>query len=184
MIAYIITIIFGIIGFAITTGIRHHKKIGKPLVCPLNSDCNSVVYSSHSKFLGVDVTNLGLFYYGAIVCLYSTYVLFPGIAPDYLYVIGFLMTVTAVIFSVYLIIIQFLVIREWCFWCLMSALASIVLLISSGFALGSNLQVLLGEYKTIIVIAHALSAALGVGTVIVTDVFFMKFLKDIKLHGT
>jgi uncharacterized membrane protein len=115
MIAYIITIIFGIIGFAITTGIRHHKKIGKPLVCPLNSDCNSVVYSSHSKFLGVDVTNLGLFYYGAIVCLYSTYVLFPGIAPDYLYVIGFLMTVTAVIFSVYLIIIQFLVIREWCF---------------------------------------------------------------------
>jgi hypothetical protein len=60
----------------------------------------------------------------------------------------------------------------------MSALASIVLLISSGFALGSNLQVLLGEYKTIIVIAHALSAALGMGTVLITDVFFMKFLKD------
>jgi uncharacterized membrane protein len=181
MTAYILTFVFGLIGFITAAAIRHQKKIGQPMVCPLGSDCNSVVYSSYSKFFGIDVTTFGIFYYGLISALYAFFMIFPSITPDYLYVIGFLLSVFAVIFSVYLLIIQFLVIREWCFWCVCSAVISLAILISSGAALGSNLHVFLLEYKTIIVILHALSAALGMGTVIVTDVFFMKFLKDYRI---
>jgi len=181
MTAYIITIFLGFLGFITASAIRHKKQMGQTMVCPLSSNCDSVVYSSYSKFFGIDVTTFGLFYYGAIATLYGFFVAFPNYVPEYMYVIGFLMTALAVIFSVYLIIVQFLVIKEWCFWCLVSAFISLGLLISSGFALGAMLPELLLQYKTVIVIAHALAAALGVGTVLVTDVFFMKFLQDYKI---
>jgi uncharacterized membrane protein len=181
MLAYIITIFLGLWGFIITAIIRHKKKIGQPMVCPLGSDCNSVIYSSYSKFFGIDIVNLGIGYYGIITTLYTYIALFPQSIPDAVYVIGFLMTVGAVIFSIYLLIIQSLVIKEFCFWCLLSALASFGLLISSAIALGPKLSIFLMEYKTVVAVLHALSAALGVGTVLVTDVFFMKFLKDFRI---
>lgn len=181
MLAYFITIVLALAGFIIAATIRHKKKIGQSMVCPLGSDCNSVIYSSYSKFFGIDVVNAGLVYYAIIATLYTYIALFSQSIPDIVYVIGFLMTVGAVIFSVYLLIVQALVIKEFCFWCVLSALASFGLLISSAIALGSILVIFLMEYKTVIVILHALSAALGVGTVLVTDVFFMKFLKDFRI---
>jgi len=184
MISYIVTIIIALIGFMIASMIRHKKKVGQPLVCPIGSDCESVVYSTYSKFLGIDITNLGVAYYGFIAALYGIFIVFAGSLPDYLYVIGFLLSVGAVVFSMYLVIVQTLVIRQWCFWCILSALTSVALLIASGSALGSSLYPFLLEYKTVIVVMHALAAALGVGTVIVTDVFFMKFLKDYKISAS
>ncbi len=181
MAPYIITIVLALIGFITASAIRHSKKIGRPMVCPLDSDCDSVIHSSYSKFFGVDVTNFGLVYYGVTATLYALFAIFSSQIPDWLFVIGFLLTTFAVIFSFYLIIIQFLIIREWCFWCLVSAFISVGLLISSAFALGPNLHQFLYEYKNIIVVLHALSAALGVGTVMVTDIFFMKFLQDQKI---
>ncbi len=173
-----------LIGFVIASMIRHKKNVGQPLVCPIGFDCESVVYSTYSKFFGIDVTNLGMAYYGFIAALYGFFLIFAGSLPDYLYVIGFLLSVGAVVFSVYLMIVQSLVIREWCFWCVLSAVTSIVLLVFSGAALGPNLHAFLLEYKTVIVVMHALAASLGVGTVIVTDVFFMKFLKDYKISAS
>ena len=179
--AYLLTIVFALIGFAITSMIHHKKKHGHALVCPLGSDCNSVVYSSYSKFFGIDVVTIGLFYYGFIAVFYTTINFLGSFLPDYVFLVGFLLSVGAVIFSIYLLIVQFLVMKEWCFWCLASALATLVILISSGLTMGTSLYTFLLEYKIVIVIMHALSAALGVGTVLVTDVFFMKFLKDYKI---
>lgn len=179
--AYLFTILFALIGFSVTAMIRHKKKNGHALVCPLGSDCNQIVYSSYSKFFGIEVVNFGLFYYGFIVVLYAFLALFGATLPDYIFLIGFLFSVGAVIFSVYLLIIQFLVMKEWCFWCIVSAFTTLLILVSSGMVMGTNLYTFLIEYKSVIIIFHALSAALGVGTVLVTDVFFMKFLKDYKI---
>lgn len=178
---YIITALVALCGFIITSIIRHKKQVGQTLVCPLGSDCNSVIYSSYSKFFGIDIATIGLVYYGCITSLYLFFAFIPFVFPDYVYIIGFLLAVLAVIFSIFLLIIQALVIKEWCMWCVLSALISIMLLIMSGVSLGTNLYPFLLEYKTIIIVLHALAAALGVGTVLVTDVFFMKFLKDYRI---
>lgn len=181
MINYGIVIILALFGFIVASMIRHKKRVGQPLVCPIDSDCDSVVHSSYGKFLGFDVATLGIAYYGVIATLYAVFIAFTGSIPDYLYVVGFLLSTGAVVFSLYLIIVQFLVIREWCFWCIISAITSIGLLVASAISMGDQLKFFLLEYKTIIVILHAFAAALGVGTVLVTDVFFMKFLKDYKI---
>lgn len=39
----------------------------------------------------------------------------------------------------------------------------------------------LQQYKTLIIILHALAAAVGLGSATVTDIFFFKFLKDNKI---
>lgn len=181
MILYGITIFIALCGFIIASMIRHKKKVGQKLVCPIGADCESVVYSSYGKFFGIDIANMGILYYGGIATLYGFFMIFAGKLPDYLYVIGFLLSVGAVVFSLYLVIVQTLVIRQWCFWCILSAIISLALVIVSGAALGANLYTFLYEYKTVIVVFHALAAALGVGTVLVTDVFFMKFLKDYRI---
>lgn len=178
---YSITALVALFGFIITSIIRHKKNVGQTLVCPLGSNCDSVIYSSYSKFFGIDIATIGLIYYGFTASLYTFFTFLSFTIPDYIFVIGFLLSVLAVIFSFFLIIIQTLVIREWCFWCMMSAATSITLLIFSALSLGGNLYPFLLEYKTIIVILHAFSAALGVGTVLVTDIFFMKFLKDYRI---
>lgn len=181
MIFYIITIILALAGFIVTAFIRHHKKIGRPLYCPLKSDCNFVVYSTHSTFLGMDVTNFGLAYYGITATLFTFLAIFPSQMPGYLFMIGFLLALFAVIFSAYLIMIQFLAIRQWCFWCLLSAVISVALLISAATALHANLYQVLIEYRTILATMHILAAALGVGVVLVTDLFFISFLRDSKI---
>src|SRR5690606_25912327 len=86
----------------------------------------------------------------------------------------------AVIFSAYLITIQLFVIKEWCTWCLGSAFVSVGMLISASVGF-DGIRMLFLEYKTIIVILHAMLAALGLGTVLITDIFFMKFLSDYEI---
>ncbi len=178
---YSIVTIIALVGFVISTVIRHKKKVGQTLVCPLDFDCNSVIHSSYSKFFGIDVSTLGVIYYGGIASLYAFFTFFPNVLPDYVYVIGFLVSVLAVMFSFFLLLIQSLVIREWCFWCIISALISGVLLVTSAISLRDSLNFLLSKYQSVIAITHTLSTALGVGAVLVADIFLIKFLKDYRI---
>jgi uncharacterized membrane protein len=183
MLPFILTFIFSIIGFAIAITVRHTKSKKQSLVCPVGSHCDTVIYSKYGKFLGFDVATLGALYYGLLSVLYGLFIFTPMFIPQYLYMVGFLMTILAVIFSAYLIIIQLFVIKEWCTWCLGSAFVSIGMLVSASVGF-DGIRILFLEYKTIIVILHAMSAALGLGTVLITDVFFMKFLSDYEIsHG-
>lgn len=180
MTAYIVTIIFGLIGFVIASIVRSKKVSQRPLVCPFGSRCDSVIYSKYSKFLGIEVCNFGIVYYGIIILMYGGFILFPSMVPPLMYTISFLMTIFAVLFSLYLVVIQLFVIKEWCAWCMASAFFSTAILISSGFTIDS-VYILLIQYQSIIEIIHILAIGLGLGTAIVADIFFMKFLSDYEI---
>lgn len=174
---YIITMILGFAGFIITSIIRQKKQEGQPLVCPINSHCDAVVHSSYSTFFGIDITLFGKCYYGIIVLLYAALLTIPQLVPEFLHSAGFFLSLFAVIFSAYLTIVQFVVIREWCLWCLGSAALSVGILVST--ALGfDGLSLLLFQYESGISIALFLATALGMGSVLVSDSFFVYFLQD------
>ncbi len=178
---YGIVAIIALFGFIISTVIRHTKKVGQTLVCPLDFNCDSVIHSSYSKFFGIDVATLGIIYYGGITSLYAFFWLFPSILPESVHLIGFFLSVLAVLFSLLLLTIQAIVIREWCFWCIVSAFISGAILIISTMTLGENLQFLLLKYQAIISVVHMLVVGLGVGAALVVDLFFIKFLKDYRI---
>ena len=180
MTIYLVTFLLSIIGFSIASFVRNKKKKQSPLVCPLGSHCDSVIYSRYSNFLGFDIATLGMIYYGGIGLLYGFFMFAPIIIPSFVILAGFLLTILAVIFSAYLLFIQFFIIKEWCTWCLASAFVSISMLVTASIGFDA-VRTLFLEYKTIIVILHAMSAALGLGTVIITDISLMKFLSDYKI---
>jgi uncharacterized membrane protein len=182
---YLIPIILSLSGFVLALYIYTTKKSKekRPLVCPIGGMCDTVVNSKYSKFLGIPVELMGMGYYALVILFYSARMFgFEMGQETVFFVVSF--SVLAFLFSVYLVFVQAFSIKHWCTWCLFSAAFTTFIAIFSVFITEINLIPLLVEYKTLIVIIHAMAAAVGVGATTVTDVLFFKFLKDFKISET
>jgi len=120
--AYTIIIFLAFIGFLIARYIRHHKKnVKEALICPLKANCDTVIHSDYSKFLGIPLEILGMIYYGLLALSYGSLIVFPSFGTP-LVVSGLMLaSVCAFFFSIYLTLVQAFVIKNWCAWCLISA---------------------------------------------------------------
>ena len=174
-------ILFGLAGLVVASYVYLKKKNAEPMVCPLNGSCEEVTTSKYSKFFGIPVEKLGIFYYGLIVLIYALHYLLPELLSDTVLFLVTGFTIGAFIFSLYLIFIQAFVLKKWCTWCLFSAGFSTFIFITAVAGLEFDLVGFLTQYRTPIIILHALAAAVGVGTATVTDIFFFRFLKDYKI---
>lgn len=123
------------IGGMITSGYlvwKHYQKQKAPLVCPLNHDCSKVTESKWSSVLYIRNEVLGLLFYGAMLLASILLVIAPTLLPS----LPFLLiaaTAGAMLFSLFLIGIQIFKIKDYCFYCLISALISILLFVNSFF---------------------------------------------------
>lgn len=122
-------IILGLAGFILANFIHNKKKLKKPLICPLRFKCTNVIESDYSKILGINIEVLGMIYYATLVVGYSlsSFFLFSFV----LNLAFFILCFGAVIFSVYLLLLQAFVIKEWCMWCVFSACISTIIFILS-----------------------------------------------------
>ena len=128
----VILIFLAFIGFAIAFYIRHHKKnIKEALVCPLKANCDTVIHSDYSKFLGIPVELLGLIYYGLVAISYGLFVVLPETATSLTIFMIHLASVLAFLFSIYLTLVQAFALKNWCTWCLISATISASIFIIS-----------------------------------------------------
>lgn len=123
----IILIAISLSGIFLAYYIWHKKKSNQVLVCPLNSDCNAVVQSKYSRFLGIPLEFLGILYYLTIFAVYSLSLIF--VFPAVIFSFAVILTTIGFIFSIYLISIQLFVIKQWCAWCLVSACFSTAIFI-------------------------------------------------------
>ena len=177
----IILILIGFSGFLIAFYIRTKKTKKRPLVCPLRSNCDTVIHSDFSKFFGIPVEILGMIYYALVTIYHGVLILCPEIASNLTVFISLIFSTGAFLFSIYLISIQAFVLKEWCTWCLFSAFlcASIfgLTILSSPVGLVEILAIH-GRFFTIL---HLLGVALGVGAATITDILFFGFLRDYKI---
>ena len=130
-------------GFLIAHHIFQKKRKAEYLVCPIKFDCNSVVNSDYSRFLGIPVEVLGMFYYAIIALSYLFLILAPGYYPIFLGGISITLSVGAFLFSLYLMGILAFVLRKGCSWCFFSAILSTLIFILSAiyYNLGSAIQI-------------------------------------------
>ena len=127
---YLVTIAASLVGLTIAYYIDAHKRSGQKMVCPLDSDCEAVVTSKYSTFLGHPLEKWGMLYYSAIIVVYLIFIFYPSLAhPAILGLVG-ISSAFASIFSLYLTYIQFARLHEWCAWCLASALASVTIFLA------------------------------------------------------
>lgn len=168
-------------GFLLAFYIRHKKSSHEKMVCPLDSDCDAVIYSDYSKFFGIPVEIIGLFYYGAIAISYSLFLAFPHFAPPLIVFAVLTLTIAAFLFSLYLTFIQAFAIKQWCAWCLMSAGICAVIFATALSVSEFGFFSLLAEYHDLIVIFHVFGVAIGLGGATIADILFFKFLKDFRI---
>lgn len=113
--------VLALAGFFVARHIHGEKKQKHPLVCPMHFECDAVVHSDYSKFLGISVEKFGMFYYACVFFGYIILSFMPKALPQLLIDALILVSIGAFLFSVYLTIVQSFVLKKFCSWCLVSA---------------------------------------------------------------
>jgi len=164
-------------GLGVALYIYYTKKYKQQLVCPIGSDCNVVITSRYAKFLGVSLEYWGMFYYAVIFASYITLILAPHLLSEFFLSGLIILTSVAFFFSLYLLFVQAFLLRQWCIWCLLSAMLSIMIFIVSLASIDFAV-VFLAEITTIIEAVHTLGFMLGIGGATTALFLFFKFLRD------
>lgn len=114
--------LFCSIGIAITVYITIAHLLNKKVICPINSEsCNIVLDSKYSKTLGIKNEIFGLIYYIAILL-----VIFMFNSKNILLVTK-LISIIASGYSIILIGIQTRVLKNYCSWCITTAIINVFL---------------------------------------------------------
>jgi len=167
-------------GLGVALYIYYTKKHGWQLVCPVGSDCNVVITSRYSKFLGVSLEYWGMFYYAVIFTCYIILIFAPHLLSEFFLSGLIMLTAAAFLFSLYLLFVQAFLLRQWCIWCLLSAMLSIMIFIISLASLDFAVA-FLTEMGVVIEAIHALGFALGIGGVTTVLFLFFRFLRDLHI---
>lgn len=108
------------IGINETVYLIRKRRAGERPVCVIGEDCHKVLESRYNNVLGVHNDVLGLIFY--IVTSFITAFLVLEFQPQALFErIAKVLIFSGTIFSVFAIMLQWQVIKAWCFWCLLSA---------------------------------------------------------------
>lgn len=107
---------------------KHYQK--KPLVCPINHDCNAVVESKWGNMFGIRNEILGVLFYGGMFIGGLLNVVRPEAIPK-LHLLILIGSSLGLAFSILLTLIQKYAIKDFCFYCLISAGISLLLFLNS-----------------------------------------------------
>ena len=129
LITFAILAFLGIFDASYLTYKHYFNK--KQIVCPIGEEhsCSDVTEGKYGKIFFVKNEVLGLLYYLGLFVLS-----FGAMFTNYTSLILVLLIVMAAcgfLFSLYLLYLQKYVIKEYCFWCLISAGISILLFVNS-----------------------------------------------------
>ena len=181
---YMNTAIFivALIGLAISYKILYNKR-HEIHVCPIGSNCKTVLASKHNKMFGIPNEINGIIYYGIIVLAYGItlfdYEPIPALK-------AFLLTATAgaFLFSIYLTLIQGIQLKKWCTWCLGSAMASTAIFVLTFLYTIPYLDSIidfLSTQRSVMIFTYSLGFALGLGAITISYFLLYKFLEDFKI---
>ena len=127
---FITTFIALAVGGIVNAGYLVHKHYQKkPLVCPLNHDCSVVTESKWNKIFFIRNEVLGLMFF--IFLFFSILVLIFNPNLNILKTIILTATAFSLLFSIFLLLIQKYVIKDYCFYCIISAIITFLIFLNS-----------------------------------------------------
>ncbi|MEK7502352.1 MAG: vitamin K epoxide reductase family protein [Patescibacteria group bacterium] len=107
---------------------QHYKK--KPLICPMDHDCSVVTEGKWSRIFFVRNEILGLSFYLFMLTFIILSVILPNFSSK-IYLSLFIFSIIGVAFSIFLVYLQIYKIRDYCFYCLISAFLTLLIFINS-----------------------------------------------------
>ena len=123
-------ILLSILGVIDAGYLFHSHRKEKPLICPLDHPCDVVTESKWARMLGVRNETLGLLYYVVLFVGIVWAVMAPAASP-LLFKLLFFAALGGFLFSLFLVYLQIVVIKNYCFYCMISAGISFLLFLNS-----------------------------------------------------
>ena len=123
---YLILLLLGLFGVGETTYLLYCRTGRQPAACPIGdrAHCRAVLESKYnSAFFGIHNDLLGVVFHTCIVAA-AGYALVTGSLPTQAFLGLRLAIGGSAAFSVYLVYVQSQVLKQWCFWCVLSALTT------------------------------------------------------------
>ena len=124
-------VILPAVGFSVSFYIYYTKKHDIEMHCIIGENCDAVVKSRYGKTFGIENTVPGMAYYALVffygIALFLNQNLFKEKIIYYFLVIA---SIGSVLFSAYLAAVQAFVLKKWCEYCIVSSIASLLILIA------------------------------------------------------
>ncbi len=127
--SFLVLAIGGLINASYLT-VKHYQK--KPLVCPINHDCSTVTESKWSHIFYIRNEFLGILFFLSIlasilITIFSTSTIFISTISYFTPIL----TGIGLLFSSFLLLIQAFAIKKYCFYCILSAIITLLLFLNS-----------------------------------------------------
>ncbi|RJQ29063.1 vitamin K epoxide reductase family protein [Candidatus Parcubacteria bacterium] len=104
-----------------------NRRIGRTMYCPLGGSCEEVVASKFGTTFGIKNERWGIIYYVLLILALVAFLRYPQTSE--ILSLGILTaSLLAALFSTYLVIVQFFVIREYCSWCVAATVINYIIL--------------------------------------------------------
>ena len=107
---------------------KHYQK--KPLLCPLDHKCDVVTESKWSHIFGIRNEIVGILFFAGMFFSLFTMLILPLYAST-LFSLILLSSTLGVLFSLALLSIQAFIIKDYCFYCLLSAGLTLLLFLNT-----------------------------------------------------
>ena len=120
--------ILSLLGLGVSSFLFYEYSIAGSIICPTGGGCDIVRASPYSLFLGISIPILGIVFYLAMAVL--AVVRSQASSRKILFYLQLLITVAGVGFGIYLTLLEIFVIRAICFWCVLSFIISLMILLS------------------------------------------------------
>lgn len=120
--------VFSLFGLAIASFLFYEYTFANSVYCLVGTGCNVVRNSPFATFFGVSIPVWGIAYYLAMAV--SSIIRTHNTENNGLFYLQALGAAFGVAFGIYLTYLEFFVIGAICFWCVLSFIISILLLLS------------------------------------------------------
>lgn len=195
MIYLILNSILSLIGIYISYKIFVGKRNPKNFICKIGNkvDCQHVLTSKFSKLFGIDIEKIGVVYYSTIFLVYLSTILiskwFLDIGSNFMIIdklnfFAIILSFSGFAFSIYLLYIQGFYIKNWCAWCVSSAVVSIAIFFLGMASIYHNnieLSLILKNNLSSVIIIQVFAIAIGTGAATLSALMTINFLKDFKI---
>ncbi|MBI2196362.1 vitamin K epoxide reductase family protein [Candidatus Daviesbacteria bacterium] len=122
-----IIFILSLLGLAVASFLFYEYQISGSIVCPTGQGCDIVRASPYSRFFGISIPILGIVFY---LTMSALAVVRTQLFSFKIHTLQLLIAVLGVGFGIYLTYLEIFVIGAICFWCVLSFIISIIVLLS------------------------------------------------------
>jgi len=126
----IFVFLLAIMGFGISFYIFYNKRKHNKMVCHFGGDCNAVLDSKYNNTFGISNEVGGIIYYLVVALLVVLFMAgIVGFGSVGIYSTLIFLGAIAVAFSIYLTYVQGVILKNWCQYCLASAVINLLIFI-------------------------------------------------------